>query len=185
MATAFEEDNLYEILGVPRTADQADIQAAFKKKARELHPDVNKAPDAEEQFKRLNAAYAILKDEGKRARYDAFGIRGRRGPDKRAQTPPRPRPRPGPRPSPRPPSNGVKFEDINTDTDEFKNPFDFFLKREQARRKKKKDEPEVQLSIPIACSYTGTNLNVSVDLPGENGLETKKLRIKIPKGAKA
>src|SRR5687767_6758089 len=160
MATAFEEDNLYEILGVPRTADQADIQAAFKKKARELHPDVNKAPDAEENFKRLNAAYAILKDEGKRARYDAFGIRGseRRRPP---TAPPKPRPRnPGPRPSPKP-DNGVRFEDINVESEEFKNPFDFFLRREQARRKKK-EEPEVQLSIPIAHSYTGTNLSVSV-----------------------
>src|SRR5688572_32850745 len=112
MATAFEEDNLYEILGVPRTADQADIQAAFKRKARELHPDVNKAPDAEEQFKRLNAAYAILKDEGKRSRYDAFGIRG----SARKRRPPTPPPpRPGPRPSPRPNHNGVRFEDINVD----------------------------------------------------------------------
>ena len=183
MATVGEEENLYEILGVPSTANQADIQTAFKKKARELHPDVNKAPDAEEQFKRLNAAYAILKDEGKRARYDAFGIRGasrKRPQDSRAQTPPRPRN--GPRPSPRP-DNGVRFEDINVDSEEFKNPFDFFLKREQARRKKK-DDPEVQLAIPIAHSYTGTNLNISVDLPGPNGLETKKLKIKIPKGAK-
>ncbi len=183
MAQIEEEENLYEILGVPSTANHADIQAAFKRKARELHPDVNKAPEAEEQFKRLNAAYAILKDEGKRARYDAFGIRGasRRRGDKRPQTPPRPRT--GPRPSPRPPNGGVRFEDINVEPDEFKNPFDFFLRREQARRKKK-DEPEVSLSIPLAHSYTGTNLNISVDLPGPNGLEVKKLKIKIPKGAK-
>src|SRR5687768_14577681 len=156
MATADEEENLYEILGVARSANQGDIQAAFKKKARELHPDVNKAPDAEEQFKRLNAAYAILKDEGKRSRYDAFGIRGaRKRTERRPPTPPPPRP--GPRPSPRPShNNGVRFEDINVDSEEFKNPFDFFLNRQQSKRKKK-DEPEVQLAIPIVHSYTGTN----------------------------
>jgi curved DNA-binding protein len=179
MATHEEEENLYEILGVARTANAADIQAAFKKKARELHPDVNKAPDAEENFKRLNAAYAILKDEGKRSRYDAFGIRGA----KRRRPPTPPPSRPGPRPSPRRPSNGVRFEDINVDSEEFKNPFDF-LNRSAAKRKKK-DEPEVNLSIPIVHAYTGTDLTVSVDLPGPNGPETKKLRIKIPKGAKA
>lgn len=186
MATIDEDEDLYLILGVPKTAPQAEIQAAFKKKARELHPDVNKAPDAEEQFKRLNAAYAILKDESKRARYDAVGFRagaraGSRG-SKRPPTPPHRRA--GPRPGPRF-TNDVKFEDINVETEDLDNPFDFFLKRAQARRKKKKDEPEVQLAIPIQHAFTGTTLTVSVDLPSEDGgTESKKLRIKIPKGAK-
>lgn len=184
MATIDGEEDLYEILGVASTANQAEIQAAFKRKARELHPDVNRAPDAEEQFKRLNAAYAILKDESKRSRYDAFGVRGAQGkrpPPKRPTTPHR---RPGPRPGPF--GNGVKFEDINVETDDFKNPFDFFLRREQQRRKKSSEkEQEVELAIPLQHAYTGTTLNVSVDLPAGKSLETRKLRIKIPKGAKA
>ena len=45
---------------------------AFQQKARKLHPDVNKAPDAEERFKEISEAYAVLSDEQKRARYDAM-----------------------------------------------------------------------------------------------------------------
>ena len=58
MVAALDEENLYKILGVRSSATQSEIQAAYKKKARELHPDVNKAPDAEDQFKQLAAAYA-------------------------------------------------------------------------------------------------------------------------------
>src|SRR5438093_11574104 len=71
------EESLYSVLGVPSKATQAEIQSAFKKRARELHPDVNKASDAEEKFKKLVAAYEVLRDEEKRARYDAFGVNGR------------------------------------------------------------------------------------------------------------
>ena len=68
------QEDLYVILGVPRTATSAEIQAAYKKKARELHPDVNKSPDAEDKFKSLAAAYAILKDPEQRERYDRYGF---------------------------------------------------------------------------------------------------------------
>src|SRR5262245_18918052 len=79
MATA-EGENLYAVLGVPNKASKEESQAAFKKRARELHPDVNKAPDAEEKFKKLVSAYEVLKDDDKRARYDSFGINGKRRP---------------------------------------------------------------------------------------------------------
>ncbi len=49
-----------------------DIQKAFQQKARKLHPDINKAPDAEERFKEVSEAYAVLSDDAKRARYDAM-----------------------------------------------------------------------------------------------------------------
>ncbi len=65
--------DLYEVLGVSRDASEADIKKAFRHKARELHPDVNKAPNAEEQFKELNEAYDVLSDANKRAQYDRFG----------------------------------------------------------------------------------------------------------------
>ncbi len=63
----------YEVLGVARDADAKQIKRAFLKKARELHPDVNDAPDAEERFKEVNEAYSVLSDERKRANYDRFG----------------------------------------------------------------------------------------------------------------
>lgn len=65
--------DLYEVLGVSRDASEAEIKKAFRRKARELHPDVNKAPDAEDQFKELNEAYDVLSDANKRAQYDRFG----------------------------------------------------------------------------------------------------------------
>jgi len=66
----------YEILGVPRGASNDDIKAAFRKLARQYHPDVNKSSDAEEKFKEINEAYGVLSDPDKRARYDRYGRAG-------------------------------------------------------------------------------------------------------------
>jgi curved DNA-binding protein len=63
----------YSVLGVSRSADQAEIRKAFKKLARQWHPDVNKDPGAEDRFKEINSAYDILGDETKRKNYDRFG----------------------------------------------------------------------------------------------------------------
>ena len=65
--------DLYEVLGVSKDATEAEIKKAFRKRARQLHPDVNKAENAEEQFKELNEAYDVLSDANKRAQYDRFG----------------------------------------------------------------------------------------------------------------
>ena len=65
--------DLYEVLGVSREASEDEIKKAFRRRARELHPDVNKAADAEEQFKELNEAYDVLSDPAKRSQYDRFG----------------------------------------------------------------------------------------------------------------
>ena len=65
--------DLYEVLGVSRDATDDDIKKAFRKQARKLHPDVNKSPNAEEEFKELNEAYDVLSDPNKRAYYDRTG----------------------------------------------------------------------------------------------------------------
>lgn len=66
----------YEVLGVPRDADAKAIKDAFRNLALKYHPDRNNAPDAEERFKEIAAAYAILSDPKKRADYDARGFAG-------------------------------------------------------------------------------------------------------------
>jgi molecular chaperone DnaJ len=66
----------YEILGVGRNASEDEIKTAFRKLARQYHPDVSKEPDAEEKFKEINEAYGVLSDADKRARYDRFGKEG-------------------------------------------------------------------------------------------------------------
>lgn len=69
----------YEILGVARTAEKTEIKTAFRKLAREYHPDVSKHDDAEAKFKEINEAYEVLSDDDKRARYDRFGHAGVQG----------------------------------------------------------------------------------------------------------
>jgi curved DNA-binding protein len=69
----------YEVLGVPRNASQEELQAAYRRLSRSLHPDVNKDPSAEERFKEVGEAYRVLSDPEARANYDAMGAMGARG----------------------------------------------------------------------------------------------------------
>jgi len=71
-----EKRDYYEVLGVGRNASQEEIKRAFRRLAFKYHPDRNKDPDAEEKFKEISEAYAVLSDKEKRARYDQFGHAG-------------------------------------------------------------------------------------------------------------
>lgn len=71
MASMNEKD-YYAILGVAKEASTEEIRKAFQTKARKLHPDVNKESGAEEKFKEVSEAYAVLSDPDKRSRYDAM-----------------------------------------------------------------------------------------------------------------
>ena len=76
MATT--ERDYYEVLGVPRTADEAAIKKAFRGLARSLHPDVSDAPDAEERFREVVEAYEVLSKPESRELYDRYGHAGLR-----------------------------------------------------------------------------------------------------------
>lgn len=71
----------YSTLGVPKTADDATIKKAYRKLAREYHPDVNKASGAEAKFKQISEAYEVLGDPAKRKKYDSLGQDWRGGQD--------------------------------------------------------------------------------------------------------
>jgi molecular chaperone DnaJ len=69
----------YDVLGVPREADEAEIKRAFRRLAQQHHPDVDKSDGAEERFKELNEAYRVLSDRQRRTAYDMFGHAGVEG----------------------------------------------------------------------------------------------------------
>ena len=62
----------YEVLGVSKDASDADIKSAFRKLAKKYHPDICKEPDAEEKFKEVQEAYAVLSDPTKRKQYEVL-----------------------------------------------------------------------------------------------------------------
>lgn len=68
-----EYKDYYKILGVDRSASEADIKKAFRKLAHKYHPDVSKEKDAEAKFKDVNEAYQTLSDPEKKAAYDQLG----------------------------------------------------------------------------------------------------------------
>jgi molecular chaperone DnaJ len=70
------ERDFYEVLGVERTANDAEIKRAFRKLAQQWHPDVNKQPEAQDRFKEINEAYQVLADPQRRQTYDMFGRAG-------------------------------------------------------------------------------------------------------------
>jgi len=68
--------DFYEVLGVKKDASKDDIKAAYRKMALQFHPDRNKSPEAEEKFKEISEAYAVLSDDEKRKQYDTYGKEG-------------------------------------------------------------------------------------------------------------
>lgn len=182
---AAADEDLYQILGVAKNASPDEIQAAYKQKARKLHPDVNKSDTAEEDFKSLAAAYAILKDPDQRKRYDTYGLAGPPqgpSPDEQAWSG-------GFSPQDFNFGGGIRFEDININLDDLQNPFDFFSRRHSRGRGRSRPRParlqEVMLKITLEQAFLGAKLNVMIDLKDPRGFsKTHQLKLRIPAGAK-
>src|SRR5919201_5871250 len=77
MATT--QRDYYEVLGVARGADDGEIKRAFRRLARDVHPDVSEAPDAQERFREVVEAYEVLSKRETRELYERFGYAGLRG----------------------------------------------------------------------------------------------------------
>lgn len=74
-----DEQDLYDTLGLQKDASEADIKKAYRQLSKKYHPDINKAPGAEEKFKKINEAYETLSDPQKRSAYDQYGSAGMNG----------------------------------------------------------------------------------------------------------
>ena len=72
-----DKRDYYEVLGVDKNASESDIKRAYRRLAKQYHPDVNPDnPDAEAKFKEIGEAYEVLNDSDKKSRYDQFGFAG-------------------------------------------------------------------------------------------------------------
>jgi DnaJ-class molecular chaperone len=186
MATTFKD--YYAILGVPRTATDKEIRAAFRKLARKHHPDVNQGDkSAEDRFKEINEANEVLGDPEKRKKYDELGPRWQEYEQwERAG-----------RPGPNPFSGGDQFGYRTVSPDELEGMFgsrapfsDFFQQffggepdlggptRGRRRVARRGQDVEGDAEISLDEAYTGSTL--TVDMSSAEG--PRRVEVKIPAG---
>jgi DnaJ-class molecular chaperone len=186
MATTFKD--YYAILGVPRTATDKEIRAAFRKLARKHHPDVNQGDkSAEDRFKEINEANEVLGDPEKRKKYDELGPRWQEYEQwERAG-----------RPGPNPFSGGDQFGYRTVSPDELEGMFgsrapfsDFFQQffggepdlgsasRGRRRVARRGQDVEGDAEISLEEAYTGSTL--TVDMSSSQG--PRRVEVKIPAG---
>ena len=177
------EKDFYTLLGVKRSATDAEIKKQYRKLARKYHPDVSKLKNAEAHFKEVNEAYDVLKDKEKRSNYDRFGSADGN-------------PFAGGGGGFRPPPGGAQgnpfggsgnqggggFEDLfgsmfgNSGGRQGGDPFS------QQRQPQKGQDHTVSISVDLEDSYNGAERPLHIHIPGTDG--AKKLNVKILKGLK-
>ena len=182
--------DLYEILGVSKTASDAEIKSAYRKLARKHHPDIDKSPGAAEKFKELSEAYQIISDPNKRKQYDQFGHAAfERGAGGMGGNPFGEGFNPFGGGGQGNPFGGFSYSwssgqggpDIN-----FEDPFDLFNQIfgmgggpfGGMRRR-----PTYSLAISFEEAIKGTQKDIEVEIKTEKGkTERKRLKIKVPAG---
>ncbi|WP_444929228.1 DnaJ C-terminal domain-containing protein [Microbulbifer sp. SSSA002] len=183
-----EYRDYYKILGLERSADQAQVKRAYRKLARKYHPDVSKEEGAEEHFKEVNEAYEVLKDPEKRAAYDQLGSSFQSGQDFR------------------PPPNwdqGFEFHGggyTEADPEAFSDFFESLFGRsgfhqtyghgQQRAYSARGDNTYARITIDLEDSYRGSTRQVTLkhSVLGADGrpqLRERTLNITIPKGITA
>jgi curved DNA-binding protein len=171
----------YATLGVARDASQDEIKRAYRRLAREYHPDINKSAGAEERFKEISEAYEALKDPERRAAYDQLGDQFKAGEDFR--------PPPGW-------DAGYEHHEFFTDSDagDFSDFFESLFGRARARRRgsgfqARGRDHQAKVMISLADAYHGATRTITLrgaEL-GEDGrlqLRQRSLNVRIPKGVR-
>jgi curved DNA-binding protein len=172
----------YDTLGVNRDASQEEIRKAFRKLARQYHPDVNKNPGAEEKFKQINEANGVLSDPGKRKKYDSLGSNWRAGQD---FTPP-------------PEWGGFEFHGTSGGFDDFS---DFFASLfgdsgagqdfrgfTSSRGHARGSDHQTDIEVTLLEALQGTTKPIEIEQPGRStgrgrtASLRKSYTVKIPKG---
>jgi curved DNA-binding protein len=172
-----EFKDYYAILGVKPETPTEEIKRAYRKLARQYHPDVSKEPDAENRFKEINEAWQVLQDEQKRAQYDQVRTGGWQQQAQQQR---------GPRAHQQYQENHFS-QDQSADFSEFfqsifgglgGEPGAEYIVRRQNFRGKGQDF-HVKMKIPLQVAYQGGEQTLQFQLPSK---ETKSLKIKIPQG---
>ncbi len=184
-----EYKDYYDVMGVARDVTQDEIKRAYRKLARKYHPDVSNEPEAEERFKSVGEAYAVLKDPEKRAAYDQLGSQWQSGQEFRP-----------------PPDWDQNFEfrgggapgaaDGGADFSDF---FSSLFGQMggggrgaaggRAGFQMQGEDHHAKISIGVADSYTGVTRGISLRLPevtsdGHVVTRDRVLNVKIPKGVR-
>jgi curved DNA-binding protein len=153
----------YDVLGVKKTASEAEIKSAYRKLAKKFHPDVSKEKNAEARFKELGEAYETLKDADKRAQYDQFQASGARGPFQ--------------------PGGPQGFGGAGVDAGSFGDMFEeLFRQRGGAGagpRVRNGRDVTAELEVDLEDVFEGTSRTVELSFNGE----ARSLKVKIPAGA--
>lgn len=182
-----EFKDYYQTLDVPRDADEAAIKRSYRRLARRYHPDVSDEPDAEERFKEVQEAYAVLKDPEKRKAYDQFGAHWKEGQDFR--------------PPPDWSGDWTPERDAGfaqggfADAGEFSDFFESLFggaargprRRGQAHVRMKGEDLHAKVAIALEDAYAGTTRSLSLQVPevddrGHVVARTRTLNVKIPRG---
>lgn len=157
MAKRKSKRDYYDVLGVDKKADDSDLKRAYRDLARRFHPDLNPGPRAEERFKEINEAYAVLSDAKLRVRYDRYGHSAVGGGSS---------------------DGGVGFETV---VDAFDDLIGDILRR---RRKPKERGKDLRYTLEISIEEAAFGCEKTIRIPANQGGKEREFVVTIPAASK-